>query len=119
MSLDNYLAGHTKKSLRIGAKHITDLKAFVDDLPVELQLLVRTTHETFNIIITPAGPGAPASNRFIPLFPDFQILPSNCNGSCCSTSLEGSFYATSRFTYTASWCKGVTVGIYDFWTGYM
>ena len=52
VSLDNYLAGHTKKSLRIGAKHVTDLRAFVTDLPVELQLLVRTTHETFNIIIT-------------------------------------------------------------------
>ena len=44
MSLDNYLAGHIKKSLRMGAKRVTDLKAFVDDLPVELQLLVSNTH---------------------------------------------------------------------------
>ena len=51
MSSGNYLAGHTKKSLRLGAKHISDLKVFVD-LPVELQLLVRTTRKTFDIIIT-------------------------------------------------------------------
>ena len=46
MSLDNYLAGHVKKSLRmrLGAMRVTDLKAFVDDLPVELQLLVSNTH---------------------------------------------------------------------------
>jgi len=47
----NYLAGHTKKSLSLGAKHVSDLKAFVD-LPVELQILVRTTRKPFDIVIT-------------------------------------------------------------------
>ena len=47
----NYLAGHTKRSLRLKAKRVSDLKAFAD-LPVELQLLVRTTHRTFDIVIT-------------------------------------------------------------------
>jgi hypothetical protein len=51
LSSGNYLAGHTKKSLRLGAKHISDLKAFMD-LPVELHLLVRTTRKTFDVVIT-------------------------------------------------------------------
>ncbi len=51
LSSGNYLAGHTKKSLRLRAKHVSDLRAFVD-LPVELQLLVRTICKTFDIVIT-------------------------------------------------------------------
>ena len=51
LSSGNYLAGHTKKSLRLRVKHLSDLTAFVE-LPVELQLLVSTTCKACNIIIT-------------------------------------------------------------------
>jgi len=62
MSSGNYLAGHTKKYLRLKAKRVSDLKAFVE-LPVELQILVRTTCKNFGYRSNPpAGSRASASN---------------------------------------------------------